>query len=185
MQFAVLSLLVSHAVSTPSTFDNTVEDCFDQSDYDTNSNPNMAGLHNAITNSKQVIDTLAGQIKSGDGHAVASSLNALITGTDSQIDNVLGMLTDSKMLTYASLGLNKDIGNFLLGDFFQSVTNGVEVLIGNIGGGAIDMITDGGVKDLSEAIGKLNDMASKDYHVSDNKINALTNANTQLMQLQH
>ena len=185
MQFATLSLLVSAVLAAPSNFDNTVEDCFDQSDYDSSSNPNMAGLHNAITNSKQVVDTLAGQIKSGDGHAVASSLNALITGTDSQIDNVLGMLTDSKLLTYASLGINKDIGNFLLGDFFQSVTNGVEVLIGNIGGGAIDLITDGGVKDLSEAIGKLSDMASKDYHVSDNKVNALTNANTQLMQLKH
>ena len=116
---------------------------------------------------------------------MVSSLNALITGSDSLIDNVIGMLTDSKLLAYASLGVNKDIGNFLLGNFFQSVTNGVEVLIGNIGGGAIDMIIDGGVKDLSEAIGKLNDMASKDYHVSDNKVNALTNANTQLMQLKH
>ena len=185
MQFTTLSILASFVLAAPSNFDNTVEDCFDQSDYDASSNPNMAGLHNAITNSKQVVDTLAGQIKSGDGHAVANSLNALITGTDSQIDNVLGMLTDSKALTYATLGINKDIGNFLLGDFFQSVTNGVEVLIGNIGGGAIDLVTDGGVKDLSQAIGKLNDMASKDYHVSDDKVNALTNANTQLMQLKH
>lgn len=185
MQFSTLSLVLSFALAAPSSFDGTVEDCFDQSDYDDSSNPNVSGLHNAITNSKQVVDTLVGQIKSGDGHAVASSLNALITGTDSQIDNVLGMLTDSKLLTYATLGVNKDLGNFLLGDFFQSVTNGVEVLIGNVAGGAIDLVTDGGVKDLSEAIGKLSDMASKDYHVSDNKVSALTNANTQLMQLQH
>lgn len=185
MQITTLSLLASFVLAAPSNFDNTVNDCFDQSDYDDSSNPNLSGFHNAITNWKQVVDILAGQIKSGDGHAVASSLNALITGTDSQIDNVLGMLSDSKLLTYATLGVNKDIGNFLLGDFFRSVTNGVQVLIGNIAGGAVDMITDGGVKDLSEAIGKLNDMASKDYHVGDNKVNALTNANTQLMQLKH
>lgn len=185
MHFTSLSLLATLVAATTPSFDNIVEDCFDQSDYDDSSNPNLSGLHNAITNSKQVIDTLAGQVKSGDGHAVSSSLNAFITGTDSQIDNVLGMLSDSKLLTYASLGINKDIGDFLLGDFFQSVTNGIEVLIGNVAGGAVDIVTDGGYKDLSEAIGKLNDMASKDYHVSANKVNALTNARTQLMQLQH
>lgn len=47
----------------------------------------------------------------------SSFLNVMITGTDSQIDDVLDKFSDSELLTYALLGVNEDIGDFLLGDF--------------------------------------------------------------------
>lgn len=113
--------------------------------------------------------TIVDEIKSGDDHAVAYSINALRTSTDSPIDNVLDILTDSKMVFYASLGVNKDIGRLILGVFFRSVTDHVKILIGKISSNVIDMITNGVVIDLSEAIGRLNDMASICFHVNDDK----------------
>ena len=110
---------------------------------------------------------MTNQLKSHDGHPAAEVLLATITGLDSQIDNAAG--TISHALAPFTGGLSLAVGNFLLGPFFQSVTNGAEVLLSNIVGGAVDGVTAPAVAALSGNISKLTSQAAK-YHIDTAKL---------------
>ena len=100
----------------------------------------MSGAQGSLTNHQQVVDTLNRLLNQngGDPHANADRLVAYITGADSQIDNAIATVSDA-LAPYTG-GMSKAIGNFLLGPFVQSVTNGAEVLLANMIGGTADRI---------------------------------------------
>jgi hypothetical protein len=106
-----------------------------------------------VTISKQVVDALSHQLKSHDGHASAEVLLATINGLDAQIDNAAG--TISHALAPFTGDLSLAVGNFLLGPFFQTVTNGAEVVLANVVGGAVDRVSTLAVAALSSNISKL------------------------------
>lgn len=96
------------------------------------------GFKSGMTNYQQTVDTLTRQLQSNDGHAGADAVGSAITGLDAQIDNAAG--TVATALAPFTGGLSMAVGNFLLGPFAQSLTNGAEVVIGNVVGGAADEI---------------------------------------------
>lgn len=100
----------------------------------------MSGAQGSITNHQQVVDTLNHLLNQagGDPHANADRMVAYITGADSQIDNAIATISDA--LAPFTGGASKAIGNFLLGPFVQSVTNGAEVFLANMMGGAADQM---------------------------------------------
>lgn len=122
------------------------------------------GFRGAITNARQTVDTLNGEMKRSDGHPTEDLVDAVITGLDSQIDNVAGTLSTG--LNGVTLGVSGDIGDFLLGPFFQSVTNGVEVLISNAVGGGVDLVTQPGIRALSNSIDSLSHASQKYINTS-------------------
>lgn len=126
------------------------------------------GFRGAITNAKQTVDTLSGEMKRSDGHPTEDLVDAVITGLDSQVDNAAA--TISSGLNGVTLGVSGDIGNFLLGPFFQSLTNGVEVLISNAVGGGVDLVTQPGLKELSKSIDNLSHASAK--YVDTSKLDA-------------
>jgi hypothetical protein len=134
----------------------------------------LDGFKSSVTISKQVVDALSHQLKSHDGHASAEVLLATITGLDAQIDNAAG--TVSHALAPFTGNLSLAVGNFLLGPFFQSVTNGAEVLLSNIVGGAVDGVSAPAVAALSGNINKLTSQAAR-YHINTEK---LVNLNKEL-----
>lgn len=97
----------------------------------------MSGVEGSVTNHQQVIDTLNERLQADGGiHANQERITAYITGADSQIDNAIATVSDA-LAPYTG-GISKAIGNFLLGPFVQSVTNGAEVLLANMIGGTAD-----------------------------------------------
>lgn len=73
----------------------------------------MSGVEGSVTNHQQVIDTLNERLRADGG--VHANQERITAG-----------------------GMSKAIGNFLLGPFVQSVTNGAEVLLANMIGGTAD-----------------------------------------------
>lgn len=155
-----LSRELTKTVSGKSKRDDEEASEYDSIDYVKRaSDSDLSGIHGSMTNSRQVQDTLNGQLKSHNGHAAQAVINSFITGADSQIDNAIATVSDA--LAPFSFGLSKAIGNVLLGPFVQSVTNGAEVLVSNLVGGGIDLVSDGGVKMFSKALGNLSKTATK------------------------
>ena len=103
------------------------------------SNPHVVdGAKEAMINHQQVIDTLNRQIAADPSHANADRLVAAITGADSQIDNAIA--TSAQALAPFTGGASLAVASFLLGPFVQSVTNGAEVALANMVGGAEDRV---------------------------------------------
>lgn len=96
------------------------------------------GAKEAMTNHQQVVDTLNRQIAQDPAHANADRMVAAITGADSQIDNAIA--TSSQALAPLTGGASLAVASFLLGPFVQSVTNGAEVMLANMVGGAEDSV---------------------------------------------
>ena len=113
----------------------------------------MSGIHGAINNMKETLDTLKHEATTDTGHNAAASITALITGLDGQIDNLAATILDG--LNGVTFGLSGDLGDFLLGPIFQGVTNGAQVIFSNIVGGSIDMVADGTVTLFSQSMTKL------------------------------
>ncbi|VVT49278.1 uncharacterized protein SAPINGB_P002192 [Magnusiomyces paraingens] len=103
----------------------------------THANAWVDGAHESMVNHQQVVETYNRQMASTPRQPHnADRIIAAITGADSQIDNAIA--TVSHALAPFTGGLSLAVGNFLLGPFIQSVTNGAEVMIGNLVGGAED-----------------------------------------------
>lgn len=103
------------------------------------SNPHVVdGAKEAMINHQQVIDTLNRQIATDPSHRNADRLVAAITGADSQIDNAIA--TSAQALAPFTGGASLAVASFLLGPFVQSVTNGAEVALANMVGGAEDRV---------------------------------------------
>lgn len=98
----------------------------------------VEGAQESMINHQQVVDTLNRQVASQNGHNNADRIIAAITGADSQIDNAIA--TVAHAMGPFTGGLSLAVGNFLLGPFVQSVTNGAEVFLGNMIGGAEDRV---------------------------------------------
>lgn len=103
----------------------------------------VEGAHESMVNHQQVVDTLNRQMASNNGHRNADRIIAAVTGADSQIDNAIA--TVAHALGPFTGGLSLAVGNFLLGPFVQSVTNGAEVFLGNVIGGAEDRVQNAAV----------------------------------------
>ncbi|PRT55773.1 hypothetical protein B9G98_03393 [Wickerhamiella sorbophila] len=102
-------------------------------------NPILDGIKGSATNAAQTVETLLKQLTRNDGHPTADVISAFITGLDSQADNLLNAV--SVALGPLTFGVSNLVGDTLLGPFFQSLTNGAEVLIANVAGGAVDLVT--------------------------------------------
>lgn len=94
------------------------------------------GARESMVNHQQVVETYNRQMAADPSHRNADRIIAGITGADSQIDNAIATVAHA-MAPFTG-GLSLAVGNFLLGPFVQSVTNGAEVMIGNLVGGAED-----------------------------------------------
>ncbi|VVT57042.1 uncharacterized protein SAPINGB_P005505 [Magnusiomyces paraingens] len=102
-----------------------------------NANAWVEGANESMINHQQVVETYNRQMQSNPSQPHnADRIIAAITGADSQIDNAIA--TVAHALAPFTGGLSLAVGNALLGPFAQSVTNGAEVLIGNLVGGAED-----------------------------------------------
>lgn len=88
----------------------------------------------------------------------------------------------SDALAPFSFGRSKAIVNVHLGPFAQSMTNGAEVLISNLIGGGIDLISDGAIKIFSEALNNLSKTATK-VGLSEEYTKGLTEAHYKLNKL--
>lgn len=143
-QLAILSLAA--AAPPPPTQQNQYSD--------------LSGVQGSMINHQQVQDTLNNQLK-GDGsiHANADRMVAYITGADSQIDNAIA--TVSKALAPFTGGLSEAIGNVLLGPFVQSVTNGAEVFVANLVGGAEDRMDAEMIGRMTGDYSRLAELSSK------------------------
>jgi len=69
-----------------------------------------------------------------------------------------------------------------LGPFVQSVTNGAEVMISNVVGGSVDIVSDGTAKLFSESLSKLHSLAVKN-NVNSNDTEAFSKAQKQVKDL--
>lgn len=122
-------------------------------------NSDMSGVHGAVANFKETIDTLYDEVTKDKGHAAEAAVTALITGLDGQVDNLAATIFNvANTVTY---GLTSPIGDFLLGPIFQGLTNGVQVLISNVVGGSIDMVADGTAELFSGTMSKLISLGKK------------------------
>lgn len=120
----------------------------------------LTGSQNGMINHQQVQDTLNNQLRgNGDIHANADRMTAYITGADSQIDNAIA--TTSKALAPLTGGLSEAVGNVLLGPFVQSVTNGAEVFLSNMVGGAADRMDAEMVGRITGDYSRLSELSSK------------------------
>lgn len=130
------------------------------------------GFHSGMTNFRQTVDTLTHQLTTNGGHAGADILGTVLTGIDAQIDNVGGTIATA--LAPFTGGLSLAVGNFLLGPFVQSVTNGAEVAIGNIVGGAADLVAAPVRMAFSHSLSNLAAQA-KQYNIDTTRLEAANN----------
>ena len=130
------------------------------------------GFHSGMTNFRQTVDTLTHQLTTNGGHAGADILGTVLTGIDAQIDNAGGTIATA--LAPFTGGLSLAVGNFLLGPFVQSVTNGAEVAIGNIVGGAADLVAAPVRMAFSHSLSNLATQA-KQYNIDTTRLEAANN----------
>ncbi|PRT55134.1 hypothetical protein B9G98_02754 [Wickerhamiella sorbophila] len=145
-------------------------------------NPIYDAIKGGAQNAEQTIQALVHQLKSNDGHPTADMLSAGITGLDSQIDNLVNMV--STALGPLTFGLSDMVGDALLGPVFQSITNGAEVLIANIAGGAVDLVTQPAIQLFTHTLNRAIALGTKNHVKATSKLqsavarlDALTKAN--------
>lgn len=126
---------------------------------DARENALLDGAKSGMVNHQQVVDTLTHQLKTQSGHANAERMSAAITGLDSQIDNAIG--TAAHALAPFTGGLSMAVGNFLLGPFVQAVTNGAEVALSNMVGGAADMVQNAATASFVHSMSRLSNQAAR------------------------
>lgn len=125
-------------------------------------NPILDGIKGGATNAVQTVETLIKQLARNDGHPTEDLLSAFITGLDSQADNLVNVVATA--LGPLTFGVSNLVGDVILGPVFQSVTNGAEVLIANLAGGAVDLVTQPAIQLLvhtlnrTVALGKKNNI---------------------------
>jgi hypothetical protein len=97
----------------------------------------LNGIHDSVMNSRQQLDKLNAEIRQHPEHAGAMIATTFAQATDSQIDNAISTVAEA--LAPLTGGLSVAAGQAILGPFVQSVTDGAEVLLGNLIGGTIDL----------------------------------------------
>lgn len=102
------------------------------------SDPIMTGVKSGIANARQRIDAFSNDLKHAGSRPPTSMLTNFIAGMDGQIDNVIGIV--GKVLAPASGGLHESTVHDILAPTFQSVTNGVDVLLHDISGAPVDLL---------------------------------------------
>lgn len=117
----------------------TLASASDENLLDTRDSALLNGVQNSMTNRQQQIDKMNAQIREHPEHANAARVTSYIQGVDSQIDNAIS--TVSNALAPLTGGLSVVAGQAVLGPFVQSVTDGAEVFLGNVIGGAADLAT--------------------------------------------
>lgn len=122
-------------------------------------NHDLSGVVGSVNNFQETLNTFMHEVTHDKGHTATAAITAIITGLDGQIDNMAASVFN--VLDAATFGLTSPIGDFLLGPIFQGMTNGAQVLISNIIGGAIDMIADGPAADFNTALDKLVKLGTK------------------------
>uniref|UniRef100_A0A060SZS9 ARAD1C03080p n=1 Tax=Blastobotrys adeninivorans TaxID=409370 RepID=A0A060SZS9_BLAAD len=127
-------------------------------------NPITDGIQSGIDNAHQRISSTVNDLRNLGNRPAAAVLTNLVTGLDGQIDNVLGIIGSA--LAPDTLGLSNVVIGAILGPTFQSITDGVEVLIGNVGGGAIDAVLVPSLHILSGTLGNAARAAGR-YDIKD------------------
>lgn len=123
------------------------------------------GLQGSMTSSQQVVDKVVHEHKSGDGHAGREIV------VDSQIDNAIA--TVSEALAPLTGGLSMAVGNTILGPFVQLISDGAEVVLGNLVGGAFHIVADRAVAALTGNLGNLANEEAK-YNINPSKLVDIT-----------
>ncbi|CAN6598154.1 hypothetical protein TRVA0_001S05380 [Trichomonascus vanleenenianus] len=125
------------------------------------------GARESVNNAQQHVDSVVNAYRNNPDRAGAAAVTAMITGLDSQIDTAIA--TVSNALAPFTFGVSKAVGNFLLGPFVQSVTDGLEVMLGNAVGGVMDLARPGAFqRNLSRLI-----QQSKEYNINVSKLQTL------------
>ncbi|CAN6656728.1 hypothetical protein TRVA0_029S00782 [Trichomonascus vanleenenianus] len=125
------------------------------------------GAREGVNNAQQHVDSVVNAYRNNPDRAGAAAVTAMLTGLDSQIDTAIA--TVSNALAPFTFGVSKAIGNFLLGPFVQSVTDGLEVMLGNAIGGVADIARPGALQhNLSRLI-----QQSKEYNINVSKLQTL------------
>ncbi|KAA8909431.1 hypothetical protein TRICI_004498 [Trichomonascus ciferrii] len=96
----------------------------------------MGIFSHGVTNAQQRIDSFVNELNSPNARPGSQLFVNLLTGIDGQIDNLLGAISGA--LSSVTFGISDIPFNFILGPTFQSITDGAEVLIGNLAGSVID-----------------------------------------------
>lgn len=96
----------------------------------------MGTINHGVTNAQQRIDGFFNTLNSPDAKPGSQLFVNLLTGIDGQIDNLLGLISGA--LSVGTFGISDVPFNFILGPTFQSITDGAEVLIGNLAGAVVD-----------------------------------------------
>jgi hypothetical protein len=102
------------------------------------SNPILDGINSGVANARQRIDAFTNDLKHAGSRPASSLLANFIAGLDGQIDNLIGVV--GKVLSPVSGGLSESAVHVILGPTIQSITDGVEVLLGNVAGAPIDLL---------------------------------------------
>ncbi|KAA8912241.1 hypothetical protein TRICI_003570 [Trichomonascus ciferrii] len=132
----------------------------------------LQGLQGSMQNFQQKVDELGGEIQRNQGRIGSATVTAVIQGLDSQIDNAIS--TVAGVLSPLTGGLSEVVGHAILGPFFQSVTDGAEVLIGNILGGAVDLITSPVVSMFSQTLSNLVGQG-RQYNIDTSRLENINN----------
>lgn len=129
------------------------------------------GVKSGMVNARQQMDSLVRGFQTQDGHPTADALRAFITGLDGQIDNSIGVVAD--LLSPVTFGASRAVEGAILGPFFQSVTDGTEVVISNLVGMPVDAVLGGTIQALANSMNKLVGQAVQ-LQVDQNLVNKMT-----------
>jgi predicted PurR-regulated permease PerM len=132
----------------------------------------IQGLQGSVQNFQQKVDELNGEIRQHPERAGSATVTAFIQGLDSQIDNAIS--TVAGVLSPLTGGLSEAVGHAILGPFFQSVTDGAEVLIGNVLGGAVDLFASPIVSTFSQTLSNLINQGNQ-YNIDTSKLQNINN----------
>uniref|UniRef100_A0A060T257 ARAD1C26312p n=1 Tax=Blastobotrys adeninivorans TaxID=409370 RepID=A0A060T257_BLAAD len=122
-------------------------------DFDINAEvQRLDGITGSIDNSRQQMQGLINRLREHPDRAGAEVVTATLQGLDSQIDN--GIATIANALSPLTGGISKAVGDAILGSFAQSVTDGVEVVLGNVVGGAFDLVA-APIRSIVQNVGRL------------------------------
>lgn len=119
----------------------------------------LDGFISGMDNARQRFDAFTNDLRQKGSRPGAALAVNLIAGLDGQIDNILGVLDD--VLGKLTFGLTNPIFGFILGPTFQSLTDGIEVLIGNLVGGIIDLPLVPILRGLSNSLVRVSNVADR------------------------
>lgn len=124
------------------------------------------GVKSAVNLVKQRFDAFKMAVQKGGKRPVSAALTNLLAGLDGQIDNLLGIVGTA--LNPLTDGLSKGAVHAILGPTFQSLTDGIEVLLGNVVGAPLDLLVSPAMHMLSGNLKNVAKVADK-FDLKDTK----------------